>query len=314
MRERIIDISDLPARLRVRNEQLILERDENGQTSIPLEDLAVVVMSHPQTTLSHAVLSGLSSNGATLVVCDERRRPCAMLLPLEGNSLQAQRFTWQAEAKLPIKKRVWQQLIREKLMNQGRLLHRLRGDEAGLSTLAQRVKSGDPDNLEAQGARRYWSVLQPEEGFTRDPNSEGFNSLLNYGYAILRAIVARAICGAGLHPCLGVHHHNRYNPFCLADDLMEPYRPLVDAAALKVMQTMGTDLNRDTKAALLAPLTGQFHIAGEHRTLFDCLVRTCASLVAIYAGQGKSLTLAQFEWEAADVDLAVQGYVVDRDV
>jgi hypothetical protein len=166
------------------------------------------------------------------IVSNEKHLPAAMLLPLSTHSTQTERFARQAAVSLPTRKRAWQQIVQAKLRAQARLLEETTGADQGLHVMAGRVRSGDPDNLEAQAARVYWPALFGKEAsgeaFRRDPEGEGINVHLNYGYAVLRAIVARALCASGLHPSLGVHHHNRYDTFCLADDLMEPFRPLVD--------------------------------------------------------------------------------------
>jgi CRISPR-associated endonuclease Cas1 subtype II len=206
-------------------------RDTQRQT-IPFADIAVLVTSHPQISFTQAVLAGLAAAGGMFIVSNEKHMPAAMLLPLSTHSTQTERFARQAAVSLPTRKRAWQQIVQAKLRVQARLLQETAGADQGLLLMAGKVRSGDPDNLEAQAARIYWQALfgkdAPGKSFRRDPKGEGINVHLNYGYAVLRAIVARALCASGLHPSLGVHHHNRYDTFCLADDLMEPFRPLVD--------------------------------------------------------------------------------------
>jgi CRISPR-associated protein Cas1 len=206
-------------------------RDTETQT-IPFADIAVLVTSHPQISFTQAALAGLAAAGGMLIVSNEKHLPAAMLLPLSTHSTQTERFARQAAVSLPTRKRAWQQIVQAKLRAQARLLEETTGADQGLRVMAAKVRSGDPDNLEAQAARIYWPALLGKdasgEPFRRDPEGEGINVHLNYGYAVLRAIVARALCASGLHPSLGVHHHNRYDTFCLADDLMEPFRPLVD--------------------------------------------------------------------------------------
>jgi len=293
MTERIIDISDQPARLHVNLERLMIERDGAEPEAIPLADVAVLVVSHPQVTYTHAVLSGLAAAGAAFITCDQRRMPVGMLLPLAGHSVQAERFALQAQAAEPTKKRLWQQVVRAKLSAQARLLSDLRGTDLGLAAMARRVRSGDPDNLEAQASARYWPALFPDPTFRRNVDGEDQNRLLNYGYAVLRAIVARAICASGLHPSLGIHHHNRYDAFCLADDLMEPFRPLVDRAVVRYTEARGPDapLDRQAKAALLEALTGRLTLKGESRTPFDVAARAAASLAAVFEGTRKNIVL-----------------------
>ena len=294
MTERIIDISEKPAHLHYRNDLLVIERENEPEVTVPLPEVAAVVVAHPRVTFTQSLLSGLASAGGMLVTCDERFLPAAMLLPLQGNFVQAERMARQAKASLPTKKRVWQQIVRAKVAAQGGLLRRLHGSDLGLPKLALRVKSGDTGNIEAQAAQRYWPMLFADETFRRDFEKADQNRLLNYGYAVLRALTARAICAAGLHPSLGLHHHNRYDTFCLADDLMEPFRPTVDAAVVEWVKSFGpgAELDRDAKGALIGALTGgRMAIEGEERTLFDVLARAASSLDDVFAGTRKKLVL-----------------------
>jgi CRISPR-associated protein Cas1 len=205
-----------------------------------------------------------------------------MLLPLVCHSLQTGRFAAQAALSLPAKKRLWQQIVRAKIQAQARLLEEKLDADCGLRAFASRVRSGDAGNLEAQAARIYWRKLFNDPHFRRDPDADGLNSCLNYGYAVLRAIVSRSLCGAGLHPSLGVHHHNRYDAFCLADDLMEPFRPIVDREVASLRDARGPEppLDKESKRALLQTLLGRFEAAAESRTLFDWASRTAESLAA----------------------------------
>lgn len=297
MIERIIDISDAPARLSVRNDQLVIESPQCDPATVPLKEMAVLVLAHPQASVSHAVLSGIAENGGSLVACDSRRLPTAMMLPIRANALQTERFARQAALGLPRRKRLWQQLVQAKIAAQAAALTSLGKADHGLAAMAARVRSGDPSNLEAQAARRYWKALlglDLPEGFTRDPDGSPPNDMLNYGYGVLRATVARAVCSAGLHPSFGLHHHNRYNPFCLADDLMEPLRPLVDRAAVQwIASNPLAPLGRESKAAMIAALTGRVRIEGESRTLFDALSIVAASLAAVVMGQRTDLVLPE---------------------
>jgi len=294
MIERVIDISDKPARLRVKLDQLVLDRDgDESPATVPLDEIGVLVVSHPQVTFTHAVLSGIAARNGACVVCDEKHMPVGMLLPLESHHLQSERFAVQAAASLPTKKRLWQQLIRAKVTAQGRLLEQLRDNDHGLIAMASRVRSGDPDNVEGTASRRYWPFLFNDPAFRRDRDADDQNRNLNYGYAVLRAIVARAICAAGLHPSLALHHHNRYDTFRLASDLMEPFRPLVDrAVALYVQQRRPhAPFDKKAKSALLTALTGRLVIQGEERSLFDVATRTASSLAQVFLGERKDLNL-----------------------
>ena len=262
---------------------------------MPLPEIAALVVAHPRVTFTQSVVSGLAEAGGILVTCDARFIPAAMLLPLQAHFIQTERLAQQVEASKPTCKRLWQQIVRAKITAQGRTLKALHGDDAGLPALLRRVRSGDPANVEAQASRRYWRALFADDKFRRNPDSDDQNRHLNYGYAVLRAVVARALCAAGLHPSIGLHHHNRYNPFCLADDLMEPWRPVVDGVVARWVREHGTKapLDRDAKSALIETITGRYRVGGEARTLFDVLSRTAASLVAVFAGGRRDLVLPE---------------------
>lgn len=291
MFNRILDLSESPARLAVRLENLVVEREGQPETTIPLRELAAVIVAHPQVSFTHAALAGLAATGSAFVVCDGKRLPAGMLLPVQAHFLQAERFAAQAAAGKALKKRLWKQLVRAKVLAQHRLLEEL-GSEVSLKAFAERVRSGDPENLEAQASRRYWpQILGPS--FRRERDAEDANRLLNYGYAVLRALTARALCGAGLHPTLGLHHRNRYDAFCLADDVMEPYRPIVDRATEKLVKERGlaVPLDGQSKRALLEAISERFQWQEESRTLFDWLARAAVSLGEVYEGLSKKWQL-----------------------
>ena len=296
MTNRILDFSAEAARLSARDEQLVIEQSGRLPQRIPLADIAVLIASHPHVRYSQAVLAGLLEHGGLFVTCDSRQAPRGMLLPLEGHSVQAERFRLQAAASEPFRKRVWQQIVRSKLRAQGRLLERMRGEDAGLRELASRVHSGDRGNFEAQGARRYWRRLFADSSFRRDIDAQDQNRFLNYGYAVLRAIVARALTSAGLHPTFGLHHSNRYNAFALADDLMEPFRPIVDERVVRLIGDGGATqpLGREQKSELIGALIGRFGAGGESRSLFDWLTRVASSLAAAYESGEKKIFLPEF--------------------
>ena len=296
MINRILDFSEAPARLRVRVAQLIVQRQDRADASVPLADTAVLVVAHPQVTYTQAVLSGLAEAGGVFVACDSRNLPVGMMLPLAGHTTQAERFAAQACAPLPVRKRLWRQIVRAKIMAQAALLVELRGMDFGLKALVGRVRSGDPSNVEARAARRYWPHVFADLDFRRHRENEDQNVLLNYGYAVLRAIVARAVCAAGLHPSLGIHHHNRYNAFCLADDLMEPYRPTVDRAVAEYMSTHDEPYHLESAAKqhIIGELTGRYDVDGQQRTLFDTAARMAASLADVFLGNAEELELP--EW------------------
>lgn len=295
MTDRILDLSQEPVALSVHNDLLMLRREGQEVVTVPLCDLAAVVVSNPQVTYTQAVLARLAQHGAAFVVCDDKHLPTAMVLPLSGHHLQAERFDRQAHATQPTRKRLWQQIVRAKITAQAHLLERLGKGDAGLLDLVPRVRSGDPQNVEAQAARKYWPALFGPD-FRRDFEAENQNRHLNYGYAILRGTVTRALCASGLHPSLGLHHHNRYDAFCLASDLAEPFRPLVDEAVFRWVGQHGPHgpLDPLAKRALLSITESRYNVAGQSRSLFDTLAHVAASLAAVFDGRQRELDLPEF--------------------
>ncbi len=293
MIERIIDLSSEPVFLSVNLERLAIERKDQPTIYIPLDEVGVVVSAHRAVTFTQAALADIAARGGVVVVCDAKSMPAAMLLPLERHHLQADRFEKQAAAPLPLKKGVWRQIVQAKVRAQARLLVDLHGDDHGLAHMAEKVKSGDTENIEGQAARRYWPVLFGDPAFRRQREGAGPNHLLNYGYAVLRAQAARAVCAAGLHPSLGVHHHNQYDAYCLADDVMEPFRPIVDRQVVDMVGKLGAEvpLEKETKGMLIGALTERRTIQGESRTLFDILSITASSLAKVFLGEAKSIAL-----------------------
>ena len=295
MRDRILDISETGARLSVRLDQLCIEPHEGTAASLPLEDIAVLVLGNPAIQITQAVLTGLAEKGGILITCNSSRLPAGMMVPLVGHHLQGLHVQAQAQASLPTKKRIWKALVRAKVVHQGLVLEDLRGRDAGLPELAKQVRSGDPGNLEARAARIYWPILF-DPAFRRSRELDDANRYLNYGYAVLRAAVARAICAAGLLPSMGIHHHNRYDAFPLADDLMEPFRPLVDRAAWELADRIGPDapLDPEAKTCLISPMLERYQWQGESRTLFDILSRIGTSLASALAGRAREIDLPDF--------------------
>ncbi len=293
--ERIIDLSEEAAWLNVDTARLVISRDEQPRVAIPLAEVAAVVVAHPHAVMTQAALAGLAQEGGIAVICNGKRMPAAMLLPLDGHFAQAERFALQAQASLPTRKRLWQSLVKAKVRAQARALADLWGDDAGLAQLAATVRSGDPANVEAEAARRYWPALFRDPRFRRDRDAGGANVLLNYGYAVLRAIIARATCAAGLHPSLGLHHHNRYNAFCLVDDLMEPFRPVVDRAVVRHCAQHGPvpEVDKAAKQTLIGCLMSRFPTSTGQRTLFDIAGTVAASLAAVFAGERNDLALPE---------------------
>ena len=247
-----------PAYLSVRNAQLVIERPSDGDLppdntattikTIPIEDVGVVILDHRQITVTSSVLSTLLDNNVAVITCDDKSMPTGLLLPLHANTLQSERFQDQLEASLPLRKQLWQQTVEAKIRNQAAVLKITTGEDArNMLAWAGSVKSGDSENLEARAAAFYWRNVFPElEDFNRDRYGAAPNNLLNYGYAILRAVIARSLVGSGLLPTMGIHHHNRYNAYCLADDIMEPYRPYVDEIVIGIINE-GIDYSTLTK-------------------------------------------------------------------
>jgi CRISPR-associated protein Cas1 len=286
----MIDISS-GAKLSIQLGRLVIEQQDHDQRTVPLEEIGAVVVSHASVLFTHAVLSGLAKAGAIFIVCDEKHLPAGMLLALQTHHAQQEVFALQAALKLPVRKRLWKQIVQTKLRAQEALLESIMGSDWGLSTLQTRVRSGDPTNIEAQAAKRYWLALFGED-FRRNADGRGLNANLNYGYAILRGLVARSICAAGLHPSLSLHHHNRYDSFALADDLMEPFRPVVDFAvwALRQKASIGDELSQDGKREILKSLTGVYrYTKSESRTLFDVSSKVASSLVAVIRRRAERL-------------------------
>lgn len=297
--ERVLDFAERPVRLSVRHEQLVVREGDAEVATTPLAEAAVAIVASPRLTCTGATLAGLMRHGGSVVVCDDTNTPVGMMLPLGANQQQTRRVLAQTAASRPTNKRLWKQIVRAKIAAQAYTLELHTGERSGLPRIAARVKSGDPENMEAQAARRYWPALFGPD-FRRRRDADDHNRLLNYGYAVLRAAVGRAVCAAGLHPSVGIHHRDRHNSFCLADDLMEPYRPVVDDAVADLVNDYGPNapLDRETKARLIAVLHARLHhrfpptTEGEKgelesRTVLDWIGRTGASLAAAYLGEAE---------------------------
>jgi CRISPR-associated protein Cas1 len=299
MSERILEIAN-PARLSIKDAQLVIEREGFPRFVTPVCELNTVLLAHPQVTLTEAVLSRLAEAGAMLVAIDHRYLPAAMMLPIQIHSLQTERLGAQVRLKPVIRKRLWQQIVRAKIHFQATWLNELQGSDGGLKALVARVRSGDPENLEAQAAQRYWKRLFADSKFRSNPGpfAPGLdqNRHLNYGYTLLRASMARAICAAGLHPSLGLHHHNRYDSFCLADDLMEPFRLLIDRRIVFWLMHHSADAPFDSAAKkwLIEAVTMRYETGKEARTLSDILFRTASSLVAVLCEKCNQLDFPEF--------------------
>lgn len=290
MIKRIIDISEAPAFLSIENDQLVLIRDKVEVARVPAEDIGVLLVEPQACVYTHSVLTRLMRHGAMVVICGENHLPCGYLLPVEGNALVAERLRLQMEVSLPTRKRLWAQVVTQKILRQMQNLPEGHTARARLRALADAVRSGDPENCEAQAARWYWPAMMGPD-FRRDPEGLPPNGLLNYGYIVLRAAVARAICAAGLNPALGVHHSNRSNTFALADDLLEVLRPRVDKVVATLAQSDELLVNRTTKQALLGILSETVETGESSGPLMVALHRMVASLVHCYEGATHDLEL-----------------------
>ncbi len=286
MLRKTIEISTPGTRLSVAHRQLVIERPEHPKATVPIEDLGVLVVDDGRARYTQAVFIECLAAGATVIVTGRDHLPLGMMLPMEGHHALTERHWAQVEAGAPLRKRIWQALVAAKIRQQGRVLKEAGQDEAGLTALAARVRSGDPDNLEAQAAQRYWPKLFGRD-FRRDRGADGTNALLNYGYAIVRAACARALVASGLIPSLGVWHRNRSNPFCLADDLLEPWRPIMDwkvRGLLHPGEAPPTLDDRPTRAALLSIFSETVQVGGRRWPLLLGIEQSAASLA-------KALTL-----------------------
>lgn len=286
-----IEVSQEAAYLSVRLDQLVLRNGQRVLASIPCEDIGVVVVDNPAAGYSHAALAALARSDAILVVCGHDHLPAAVLLPLADHSQITWRIAEQVAVSQPRKKRLWKQLVQAKIRAQAANLPTNWPAHAKLLDLARQVRSGDPANVEAQAARVYWQNWFPETAFRRDPDQGGLNAMLNYGYAIMRAAVARALISAGLLPALGLFHSNRANAFCLADDLVEPLRPLVDDRARDLFRQGYEDLSQEAKARLLEILGEPVRVGRRRGPLMMSLHRMVASLVRCYQGDAKRLEI-----------------------
>ena len=282
-----------PAHLSLRNHQLVvkLQLDPSQPVTIPIEDIGVVLLDHQQISITHGALSALVGNNAAVVTCDDRHLPTGLLMPLEGNTLQSERFADQIDASLPLRKQLWQQTVSQKILNQAAILHELTGTEVRcMKVWAESVKSGDSDNLEGRAAAYYWRNMFDAQ-WCRDREGDWPNPLFNYGYAILRAIVARALVGSGLLPTLGIHHHNKYNAYCLADDIMEPYRPYVDRAVIQIYADYpdAIEITTELKRRLLDIPVMDVEIDRRRSPLMVAVTQTTASLAKCYSGEARKL-------------------------
>ena len=266
---------------------------------VPIEDIGVVVLDNKRITITQGALGALLDNNVAVITCDEHRMPSGLMLPLSSNTTQSERFRHQIDASLPLKKQLWQQTIQAKISNQRSVLKTCKNLECGnMEAWAKQVKSGDSDNLEGRAAAFYWQNLFGNiEGFRRDREGVPPNNLLNYGYAILRAVVARSLVGSGLIPTLGIHHHNRYNAYCLADDIMEPYRPYVDKLVAELVDSDIdiAQLTTEVKSQLLSIPVLDVVVNGKRSPLMIGVGITTASLYKCYSGEIRKIAYPTME-------------------
>ena len=293
MLRKTIEIATPGTRLSVSHRQLVIERPELAKATTPIEDIGVLIVDDRRATYTQSVFIELLSAGATVMVTGHDHLPAGMMLPLDAHHVQTERHRAQIEASEPVRKQIWRALVSAKLAQQGCVLDHFKPGPNGLAAMASRVRSGDPDNLEAQGAQRYWPLLFGKD-FRRDRDAEGVNAALNYGYAVVRAALARAIVASGLIPSLGVFHRNRSNPFCLADDLFEPYRPYVDwrVKLLTIERTEPLSLDdRSIRAALLSLFNETILVADRKLPLLLALQASAAALSRALTGEDRTLVL-----------------------
>ncbi len=296
MIRKTVEFSTPGTRLSVAHRQLVVERPGLPKVTRPIEDLGVVIVDDSRAAYTQAVFLELLDAGATVLVCGRDHLPVGMMLPLDAHHVQTERHRAQIEASEPVRKRAWQELVRAKIGQQAEVLAHFTGNHGGLAPMARRVRSGDPENVEAQAAQRYWPRLFGKT-FRRDRQAGGVNVLLNYGYAVVRAAVARSIVAVGLIPSLGVHHRHRGNPFCLADDLLEPYRPYVDWRVRLLVgdrdEPAPTLSERETRAVLLSLLNETVCVGGRREPLLLALHTSAASLCRALTGGDRTLALPE---------------------
>lgn len=288
-----------PAYLKTTNEQLVIEMHDSGETKqVPIEDIALLILDHQQITITQALIAKLLENNVALITCDITHHPVGLLFNLEGNTLQSQKFQAQVEASAPLKKQLWQQTVAAKIENQYRHLLCMQIECTYLYNLSGTVKSGDSDNDEAKAASFYWKRVFPDFlEFRRERYGPPPNNLLNYGYAILRALVARSLVGSGLLPTLGIHHRNQYNAYCLADDIMEPYRPYVDKIVYQMIRSNGNflEMTPNMKKELLSIPVMDVVMEEKKSPLMNAVQRTTASLTKCFEGTSRKLLYPLFE-------------------
>lgn len=289
---RVVEIADTGRHLSLYRGFLVVKAEQQEQGRVPLSDISVLMLSGHGNSLSTNMVNKLLENGSMIVFCGSNFHPSGLVWPMASHHLQQKRLHDQIAVSKPLKKRLWQTLVQAKIKNQADLLETFGASDPTLQGLVQRVGSGDPENCEAQAARRYWKPLMGPE-FKRDVKAEGINGLLNYGYAVLRAATARAVASTGLHPALSLHHHNQSNPFGLVDDLMEPFRPWVDGVVRRIRDEGIEEVIPKTKRQLAAVLDLDMKTDKGNTPLSNCLFRLAQSLVTSYENKKDCLVLPE---------------------
>ncbi len=289
MIKRVLCIEN-PARLSLKLAQMVVELQDVTRT-VPIEDIGVVILDNKQITITHALIDALLANNVAIVTSNDKHLPVGLMLPLDGHNLQSERFREQIEASEPLKKQMWQQTVVAKILGQAHVLGIRHIEHSNMLKWAKEVRSGDTDNLEARAAAYYWRNVFENDEFVRDSEGLPPNSLLNYGYSIVRAMMARALVGAGLLPTLGIHHHSRYDAYCLADDIMEPYRPFVDIKVLEMWKKGGitNDISSEQKRELLGVTTMDVNISGHRSPMMLAIHSTAQSVQKCYSGEARKI-------------------------
>jgi len=286
-----------PSYLKLDKEQLVIDfkEDEKDRKTIPIEDIGLIIIDNWRVTVTHGLINALINNNAALLWCDNKHMPNGLVLPLRENHIFTEKLKHQMSASLPLKKQLWKQTVQRKIKNQASILNKLGIDTQNILEWADKTGSGDPKNMESRAANYYWKCLFEtidKHNVTRNRFGDAPNHMLNYGYAILRAIVARSLVASGCLPAMGIHHRSKYNAFCLADDIMEPYRPIVDELVLEWVfnnDDIESILTKDMKAHLLSIPVIDVYIKGEKSPLMVAVQRTTASLMECFEGISKKI-------------------------
>jgi CRISPR-associated protein Cas1 len=292
-----------PAYLRKELDQLQIvfpKEEEKPPRTVPIEDIGMVLLDHPRITITQSLISALVQNNAAILSCDEKHLPLGLIMPMTANHIYTEKLRFQLNATEPLRKNLWQQTVKAKIENQANVLKMFGHKAENMTYWASKVKSGDPDNYEGRAAANYWArIIEGDTPFKRTRFGEPPNNLLNYGYAVLRAIVARSLVASGMLPAVGIHHSNKYNPFCLADDIMEPFRPFVDLLILEVCEDFEDDeleeLTPSVKAAILELPTIDVRIERKSSPLLIGSQRTTASLMQCFEGEKRKIAYPQIQ-------------------